>query len=159
MSTLATIWIFVIPAVLFGPGIILWFRQRRLKLRPYVKALWVDALRNGEYKYAKGQLQTNQHGFCVWGVLCDLHSRHHSKPWVVVNLIPDSQFPIYEYRYLGRGGIPPREVLDWAFQGKNIHESQILLDYPQVGKMQLLYINDNYNTSYAELADLIEEQL
>lgn len=41
------------------------------KLKPKVKKLWLDALRNGEYKQTRRQLH-NSEGFCCLGVLSDV---------------------------------------------------------------------------------------
>lgn len=40
-------------------------------LKPHIKTKWVEALRSGDYKKAKGALARDG-GFCCLGVLCDL---------------------------------------------------------------------------------------
>lgn len=37
-----------------------------------IKRKWVDALRSGKYKQARGKLKNRAGGFCCLGVLCDI---------------------------------------------------------------------------------------
>jgi len=63
-------------------------------MQPDVKKLWVEALRSGEYKQARGHLklvddQSNEQ-FCVLGILCDLHRKH----------VTSIEWDYYTYPYL-----------------------------------------------------------
>lgn len=69
------------------------------KMKPHVKAAWLEALRSGRYKQGKGCLRSGppeDSDFCCLGVLCDLGER---KAW--------SQAPGYgTWTYVGPDGIP-----------------------------------------------------
>ena len=42
-------------------------------MKAEIKAKWVEALRSGKYKQAKGVLRSMTGGYCCLGVLCDVY--------------------------------------------------------------------------------------
>lgn len=42
------------------------------RMKPEIKALWIEALTSGEYRQGTGTLKTQGGSFCCLGVLCDL---------------------------------------------------------------------------------------
>lgn len=75
-----------------------------------VKTKWVDALRSGEYKQGKGQLQTKSGNFCCLGVLCDLAVQEGVLD--APELIDGETFS--GYRYEGEAALLPKSVQAWA---------------------------------------------
>jgi hypothetical protein len=102
-------------------------------MNPDVKALWVAALRSGEYKQGKRQLR-NRGKFCCLGVLCDLAVKAE-----VIGLRD----------YYASDGFPPDVVEEWA--GFDAQET-----FP--GGRRLDVTNDN-GAAFDEIADIIEAHL
>lgn len=100
-----------------------------------VKALWLDALRSGEYQQTKGRLRRDNPidpedlddgynaGYCCLGVLCDLAVKagvtqlHEEKPYADSSYEEERNYTVYNYgaskdhRY---GSVLPPEVAQWA---------------------------------------------
>ena len=77
-----------------------------IKLKPEIKALWLKALRSGDYKQVKRSLRTKE-GFCCLGVLCDISGEGEWAKHGDLN------------RYLSKNGnyyktMPPFSVYGWA---------------------------------------------
>jgi hypothetical protein len=109
-----------------------------------IKKLWVEALRSGQYKQARGRLRTEENGFCCLGVLCNLHAMEHPK-------IARKQLLTCEY--MGEDATPPVAVLKWA---------GLPLDAPDVaisGRHALLTEANDFGLSFHEIANIIEKQL
>lgn len=106
-----------------------------------IMALWVNALRSGEYKKGRNRLKTDflddrDSLFCCLGVLCDLHAKETGNEW-------EHGF------YLGDGAGLPREVREWAgLENKNQHMCA-----------KLTFINDNSYKSFSQIANYIEENI
>lgn len=122
-----------------------------MKMDPAIKALWVNALRSGEYQQGYGYLKTVYQGetrFCCLGVLCDLAI----KAGVDVEVEEDSA-DTYSYTYDGENARLPRSVTEWAGVDNN----------PTVNTKNQSYaltrVNDNLNYSFAKIANLIERDL
>jgi hypothetical protein len=108
-------------------------------MKPEIKAIWIAALRNGEYTQTTGTLRNDQ-GYCCLGVLCDLHAKAGLGEWEdtaydnTVDLLPDI-------------------VALWA--GTN--------ECPDVNDIALVDLNDGVNgytqRDFKQIADLIEEFL
>lgn len=135
-----------------------------IPMNPKVKALWVEALRSGEYTQSFGALRKDgtggsPKGFCCLGVLCDLA--------VKAGVIPE---PIHQgdeddtYRYGDNEGTPPRQVLEWA-EMTHIHEGRDAPTLNREGHFHnafgsreaLVVLNDVSKLSFEEIANLIEE--
>lgn len=74
------------------------------KMNPYVKKLWLKALRNGEYKQGQNQLREGNR-FCCLGVLCNLHAVEHP------NHASTETDPVL---YFNNQSTLPYEVAHWA---------------------------------------------
>ena len=75
------------------------------------RALWVKALRSGEYKQARGRLRSED-SYCCLGVACDLYSKHALKKdaW---RRYSTTIARFVSYTFLGQGGALPLEVIKW----------------------------------------------
>jgi len=126
-------------------------------MREDIATKWVAALRSGEYQQERGFLQT-EHGHCCLGVLCDLHLRETgdgewrppgSGAWLHAQCYRDGLGIDGEYT-------PPRGVMLWA----DLEEDPCLrVEKPggDVSADGIVNLND-HGYSFAQLADLIEEQ-
>lgn len=111
-----------------------------------VKKEWLTALRSGEYQQCTRQLHNKKDGsYCCLGVLCELHRREFDNLWIQTN---ETDTTLY---YLGNKNILPDEVVKWA----GVRDGGLMSSSP-VG--QLIMANDS-GKSFAEIADLIEENL
>lgn len=83
---------------------------------PYIKQLWVEALRSGNYKKGDERLSVIEDGvkcFCALGVLCDLAVSEG----VEVEVTVDSDFMNERYKFIkydGEVGVLPLSVMEWA---------------------------------------------
>lgn len=74
-------------------------------MNPEIKALWVAALRSGEYKQCRDRLRTEENTFCCLGVLCNLHAQAH--PEIAARQLDSTM-------YMGQRGTPSTAVRAWA---------------------------------------------
>lgn len=130
------------------------------KMNPTVKALWVDALRSGEYRQGKGQLHNGTTGeYCCLGVLCSLYIQHTGKgDWVH----PDNSLTVFKSREGMNECFPPEEVQYWADLYCNDPRIMPSTD-PRNDSFgtpaAVSHVNDRLGLTFAEIADLIEENL
>ena len=122
-------------------------------MNPRIKQRWLEALRSGEYKQTKENLQ-NSDGFCCLGVLCDLHAKERGMNWV-------RQTDGYELYVETQ--ILPLSVQEWAGLDNDIG-GLVDFEYERDGVMyvkseSLPEINDTWNKNFNEIADLIEAQI
>ena len=122
-------------------------------MNPKIKQRWLEALRSGEYKQTKENLQ-NSDGFCCLGVLCDLHAKERGTNWVK---------RIDTYELYGETQILPLSVQEWSGLNNDIG-GLVDFEYERYGVMyvkseSLPEINDTWNKNFNEIADLIEAQL
>lgn len=120
-----------------------------LPMNPEVKALWMAALRSGEYHQAMGSLHYRSEipGFCCLGVLCDLAVKAGVTDQ---RAIPNGERTgyrcnngTYETAYL------PDTVLEWA---------GLTHANPTVADTSLAFENDR-RRPFTEIADLIDQYL
>ena len=82
------------------------------RMKPEIKALWVDALRSGEYQQGQNKLHVwDEEGtefFCCLGVLCDLAVNNGVKV-TVVDIDDDGM-----YCYENEVEFLPQEVMEWS---------------------------------------------
>lgn len=114
-----------------------------------LKAKWLDALRSGKYVQGRGALRTESDTYCCLGVLCDVvgeeWKRKPSGAWGV---------ELVGGEFVESGVLTPT-VRDKC--GLNACNPEVMLPggvYPEA----LSELNDS-GMSFAEIADLIEEQL
>jgi len=116
-----------------------------------IKAQWIEALRNGGYARAHGQLHLGD-GFSCFGVLCDIHAKATAGEW---ELPADSKI---DYRYLGCCRRIPREVLKWAGLKLNGAEHLVFWNKKEGDESRDidLHILDLAGESFIEIARILE---
>ena len=106
--------------------------------------LWVDALRSGEYKQGKEVLHNIKNNtFCCLGVACEVLMQHLDIK-KTEGEYGGSPVSLYEYEEVRERNILPASLR--AFLG--VHDTFHL---------RLFKMNDQYNKSFMEIADFIEE--
>lgn len=128
-------------------------------MKANIKDRWVHALRGGNYKQGKNCLLTEHGSYCCLGVLCDLYLKETGEQ-VTWELSKDCLG--YEMKiatFLGYTTILPETIREWA----GLNEQSPSVTYTdldgQSGYYMLSNLNDEYDASFDELAELIEEQL
>lgn len=123
-----------------------------------IKAQWVKDLRSGEFEQGHGLLERvdsdGKSTFCCLGVLC--------RQAVKAGAIPAPELHCYQYMYLadrpggGEGFVEstslPRKVREWA----GLPERE---DIDIDGHITAIHANDALKLSFAEIADLIEQNV
>ena len=117
--------------------------QKLLIMNPEIKSKWIEALRSGNYKQGVNALRSKDDRYCCLGVLCDLYLKQKGGWWS-----PDSVYTIH-----GEGGALPSAVITWA----GLTNKNPLLQ-PNT-KLTAIGANDRERRSFAEIADLIEQNL
>lgn len=119
-------------------------------MKPNIKQKWVDALRSGDYKKHQGCLKDKDYDgyYCVMGVLCDLYIKETGEKWV-----GDSE---EEGSISAFWLMPPPKVVEWA-QDKPVSKLPNI-EY-RARSVTLGALNDDYDITLSEMADLIEQQL
>ncbi len=81
-------------------------------MKPEIAKIWVDALRSGEYKQAKGKLATQDlkgnKEFCCLGILCELAIKN--------GIALDVKYNSYSDRFVydNETQILPYKVMQWS---------------------------------------------
>ena len=126
-----------------------------LKLKPEIKALWLEALRSGEYTQGRFVLR-EQNSYCCLGVLCDLFIKETGQGcWVK----PSDKYGEEEVWGFSLNGsqidtLPPQEVYDWA--GSPCTTEELTLERSVEGD-SLSQINDEREGfTFLDIADLID---
>lgn len=111
-----------------------------------IKAKWIAALRSGKYQQTQKTLR-DATGYCCLGVLCDV---------LGLGWEPSAEEGFFECR--GSSEVLPDEAL--SLSGISLSAPAVQKDGKYVG---LAMLNDGGGTflahTFAEIADLIEEQL
>jgi hypothetical protein len=107
-------------------------------MRKEVAQLWVAALRSGHYKQGKQRLKIGN-SYCCLGVLACLYDTLHGNP-------PDTSLGLRVYF--------DTNVQKWA--GLEGPMPKCTIDGP--GRTELAVLNDQRDYSFAEIADIIEQQ-
>ena len=122
-----------------------------LKLKPKIKARFIEALRSNKYLQGEGRLREQDH-FCCLGVLSDLAVQDGVANWeedvlVVGDIYSKSLFP--------------EQLLGWACEG-NFPDLNGVTAFPLPESEEarsLTYANDELEKNFSELACLVEEYL
>lgn len=134
------------------------------KLKPEIKAAWLTALRSGEYEQGRGAL--NRGGkFCCLGVLCDVMVNQFDLELEVKTELDCEEACCSEAEknvisYNGDSSFPPVEVSNVVFADRESDSNWVVksMEAPNGELSYTLYaLNDN-GFSFAEIADVIEEQ-
>ena len=133
-----------------------------------IKPLWINALRSGEYKQGTKTLHSEDGCFCALGVLCDLYAKQFDLKWedhktlmgtdshfVTVKALPH-KFNNGELFY--SVAVPQSPIANWAAMQCNpwlyvTTKEGVRSEY------HMSEINDKLQLTFAQIADLIEEQL
>jgi hypothetical protein len=113
---------------------------------------WIEALRSGNYQQTQYKLRErglNSDSYCCLGVLCEI-----AKP--LLSLEEGNSLE----KYLNVGGYPPEEVLKLLGQNFDIEDDNykcISVQIEDKGFIAVHSLNDAYNKSFAEIADLLEQ--
>jgi len=113
-------------------------------MNPKIKALWVAALRSGDYKQATQELRRGN-AFCCLGVLCNLHAIAHPK----IAILETSRA-----QYLGNNSILHDSVMAWAGLTWDIGD-EVIID----GSSRALAGHNDIGKTFKQIAAAIEEQL
>lgn len=122
-------------------------------LDPDKKALWVNALRSGDYSQVTSRLHTS-HGFCCLGVACDLY-RNENPEYAI------TQYGVGDYAYFVYGSVGmhtdmlPDAVMDWLGIASANPAFNILNDSEGVFYFTLTELNDSGFT-FSQIADIID---
>jgi hypothetical protein len=115
-------------------------------MKPEIKQLWVEALKGGKYKQAKGRLHMGRGGFCCLGVLCDVYRQKTGNgEWVKRN---------GDYYFESECNVLPTAVCEWAGLSREIVNPII---GPEL-KDAAAALND-CGMSFTGIADLIQQHL
>lgn len=139
-------------------------------MNPEIKQRWLTALRSGEYKQGFSRLclknSDNEDTYCCLGVLCELAVQDG-----VVSKTYKRETSEYEYkgsrpsRTLSELSVLPYEVVEWgslpAPNPEVSPRSLNLIDRILANKrvVSLATLNDKTMLNFAQIADVIEEQL
>jgi hypothetical protein len=133
-----------------------------------IKAQWISALRSGAYKQGHHTLHSEDNCFCALGVLCDLYAKAFDLKWETHQTLMGSHshfVTVYALQHRFSNGemfysvaVPQHPIASWAGTQANpwLHvttKAGIRSEY------HLSEINDNLELTFAQIADLIEEQL
>ncbi len=104
-----------------------------------IKARWIEALRSGEYQQGYENLY-HCGKFCCLGVLTDLYIKEHNLQW--------NQESADLWNFETEGGVLPRSVQKWA---------DLDVPNPTILGNRATDHNGNYNASFDDIANYIEE--
>lgn len=122
---------------------------------------WIAALRSGEFTQGRHALATRlpggidvpddappRYGYCCLGVLCELALRAEV-------LLPVVETQDGRRTYDGEMNYLPLAVIEWA--GLGSHDP--VVSYGDDDGWRLSDVNDRVNSTFTEIADVIEAQL
>ena len=109
---------------------------------------WTKALRSGEYEQGKGQLVDDKDRFCCLGVLCNLAVDEDIGEWK-----DKGQYYVFlDKQKNAREDDLSVLVQKWA----GINSSQVYFGDKENPYSTLIYLNDDGNKTFEEIADIIE---
>lgn len=154
------------------------YANRRVvtKMNPEVKTRWVDRLRSGEYKQGRDVLhRASRNTYCCLGVLCDIALEEGVIDWWDdagstyygdFEAFQQDQDAKSEVDMLVAGADLysdtdlPQAVLNWAgLEETPTIEFSSGKGRGVVQRASLAQVNDDFQKSFKEIADLIEYQL
>jgi len=115
-----------------------------------IKARWADALRGGDFKQGQNALRSKDDEYCCLGVLCELY-RLDQQGGKWTEDARDGGYMLFNEEPC----VPPDEVMKWA--GLENYTRDVHFEHKAVD-VSLSRLNDD-GTTFAELADIIEEKL
>lgn len=128
------------------------------KLKPDVKAKWLEALRSGQYQqgrfYLHRELDEGRDQFCCLGVLCDIAAKE-GVTRITGHSVHDSNVVTYDKKT----GLPPSAVVHWAYgEGSSLLNGEWTV---RVGDeyRELNLLNDVERLDFPTIADIIDQYL
>ncbi|MFC3453979.1 hypothetical protein [Amycolatopsis speibonae] len=120
------------------------------RIFPGVKRIWLDALRSGEFRQARGAMRLSDGFMDPLGILCELYRRDQGGNWAP----RDDGWVFRDARnqYAAGGDLTPA-ILKWA----GSRASRCGLAAPGA-TWAIANLNDS-GAPFAEIAELIEENL
>jgi hypothetical protein len=115
-------------------------------MNPEIKAMWVSALRSGNYKQGHGSLRNTDNEYCCLGVLCDLMPNADGK-WYIVE---EHYGSIYEFA--GMSELLPESVMVWA----NLDSPNPKINLGRGEYVELSVLNDMRRYTFEAIAIVIE---
>lgn len=108
--------------------------------------LWVDALRSGKYKQARGRLETSGGEYCCLGVACDV---------AIANGIDiDRQVSKYgAVRYGETTSVLPRKVAAWF--GFEESSPAVTVNEDFSAEVTCVFLNDDLHYNFNQIADAV----
>lgn len=151
-------------------------KPRFYKLKPEVKKKWLAALRSGDYQQVKHKLRVETEdgkpSFCCLGVLCDIYEKegYTEAQWHFRGERTDDGNR--SMQIAGEQTYVPQLIQGWAFEGyhdadlRMYDNKDFLFDNSDkfVKKVEgykdltLWKLNDEFNMTFEEIADVIEEK-
>ena len=116
------------------------------------RALWVEALRSGEYKRGTGYLRSHDN-FCCLGVACDLYKQEVKPDAEWESVSREDIGPLDHFSFMDAVGTLPLPVMKWLGLSDHVGE---LRRHIQGDPGSLIDVNDGGH-SFTFIADLIEE--
>lgn len=144
-------------------------------MNPEIKQLWLEALRSGKYTQGKSLLRPTESTYCCLGVLCQIAEERG-----ICKYIPSDEHNGFIVQYADvfqdgfcDGNVYEESELPWVVKqwaGLKDENPKITMNERNIkeyfkGTMKdnttisLAELNDNFGYTFAELADIIEEQL
>lgn len=123
-----------------------------------VKAMWLDALRSGEYKQTRNSLCDTQ-GFCCLGVLSDLYLKENPEAkakWstggntVGFQYIAKDGEEIWDIEFL------PRPVMEWAGLTDD-NPDVVFVNEGRQYEIPLSNLNDESGYNFKEIAEILAQ--
>jgi hypothetical protein len=129
------------------------------KMNPEVKALWVDALRDGTRKQGHGQLRKDDN-FCCLGVLSELGyeagicERFQNEVIDVDDNGVETKHIEYRYGRQRASAFLPQEVMEWA----GIKSDNGLFNNTENGDHNsLVFLNDSLELDFLGISNHVEK--
>ena len=133
-----------------------------------IKPLWIAALRSGEYKQGHHTLHSKDGCFCALGVLCDLYAKQFGFEWEEQEALIGSSnrfLTVMALQHKFNNGekyysvaVPQSPIASWAGMQANPW-LQVTTPSGVRSEYHMSEINDKLELTFAQIADLIEEQL
>lgn len=127
------------------------------KMNPEVKEKWLAWLRDPANTQTIGCLKDDK-GYCCLGGLTDIYIKEQELSWVLNQGEDDDDDTTYGLPEMGHGelecGVLPSFVMNWA--GLDSQNPSVMFEGY---KESISNLNDDYKQTFAEIADIIEEQL
>lgn len=126
-------------------------------MNPEIKALWLEALRSGEYEQGIGALHSYEDGkdyYCCLGVLCDLAIK------AGVDVQEESRTPVYapektSFSYDGEEAFLPYSVQQWA----GMEDDNVSFRTEEGELLTAVSMNDDLGFSFQGIANNVERYL